>query len=76
MKNATFNALGFVAWFMACMVAAMPDAKPERVVVYVRPLVQWTCDAQEHIEYHGACAHRERMDGILRAVKPATKGRT
>jgi hypothetical protein len=73
MKNATFNALGFVAWFMACMVAAMPDAKPERVVVYVRPLVQWECSPQERREYVHACAHRERMDGILRAVKQPDK---
>jgi hypothetical protein len=71
MKNAAFNVLGFVAWFGACMVAATPVAKPERVVVYVRPLVQWTCAPQERREYLNACAHRERMDGILRAAKPA-----
>jgi hypothetical protein len=40
------------------------------------PLTQWECSPQEHREYVHACAHRERMDGILRTVKPATKGRT
>lgn len=67
------NVLGFGAFFLAFMVAGMPVAKPERVVVNVRPLTQFSCSLQEHIEYHGACAHRERMDGILRAVKQPDK---
>lgn len=67
--------VGRACTVLALVSLAVPTGCPEIVFVKQRwaPLTQWTCDDQESRERAFACSHRERMDVILRATRPAKR---
>ena len=44
---------------MALWLVMLPLPQPVTKIVYVRPLTQWTCEAQEFAEHAYACGHRK-----------------